>query len=194
MKKLLCVLPLLAVLVGCSDIPREAFFNRGSPESLLDVSSEIVTVAITSDRSVEEVVDWIDRDQPTRAELMCYEGDMYCSAVEEVLSLYGLEYEFVPSTESAVHLIYERIIARDCEHRYIDNHINPYNMNHPAFGCSIASNMVQQVSDKRQFVSPALLDYYDAEKGVKVYNDVYLNPPVETDNSDDFEVDNISSD
>ncbi len=191
MKQFRIFLPLLLLVSACNEIPREAFFNRGDPESLLDASSEVVSVQLSSDRSVDEVVDWIDQDQPTRAELLCVDGDPLCMATQEVMGLYGVEYQLVSSAENTVHLIYERVLARDCEHRYIDNHINPYNMSHPAHGCATASNMVRMVSDKRQFISPTLLDYYDAEKGGKVYESIYLNPPVDSEAEEDVSVEDI---
>lgn len=193
MKKLHIFLPALLLLSACNEIPREAFFNRGDPESLLDVSSEVVSVQLTSDRSVDEVVDWVDQDQPTRAEILCMEGDSICTATEEVMNLYGVDYKIVASGENAVHLIYERVLARDCENRYIDNHINPYNMSHPTYGCSIASNMVRMVSDKRQFINPALLDYSDAEKGVAVYEKTYLNPPTDSTQEEGLSVEDVTS-
>lgn len=61
----------------------------------------------------------------------------------------------------------------------MDNSINPYNLNHRTFGCSTAVNMVQMVGDKRQFTSPALLDFRDGENAVQDY-ETYLKPlPVE---------------
>lgn len=191
MKKLHKFLPVLLVLSACNEIPREAYFNRGDPESLLDASSEVVSVQLASDRSVDEVVEWVDKDQPTRAELLCMDGDPLCEATKEVMGLYGINYQTAPSTENSVHLIYERVLARDCENRYIDNHINPYNMSYPTHGCSIASNMVRMVTDKRQFVSPALLDYLDAERGVRVYENVYLNPSKETSQEEDVKVEDL---
>jgi hypothetical protein len=179
MKKTHVFLPfLLIALSACNEVPREAFFNRGDPESLLDVSSEVVSVQLVSEQSMDEIVDWIDQDQPTRADLLCDEADPLCRAAREVLEVYGIDYRNAPSGENAVHLVYERVMARDCEHRYIDNHINPYNMSHPAFGCSLASNMVRSVTDKRQFINPPLLDYYDAERGVHVYENGYLRAPL----------------
>ncbi|MFO1242794.1 MAG: CpaD family pilus assembly lipoprotein [Rickettsiales bacterium] len=182
-------------LTGCSEIPGEAYYNRGTPESLLDVSSEVVTLQVSSQEELDEVTRYIDEDQPTRAEIYCMDGDMMCGSAEQTLNLYGVEYEVVPSATSEVHLIYERVLARDCENRYIDNSINPYNLNHPTFGCSLASNLVQMVSDKRQFVSPSLLDPMDGEKAGQVYRS-YLMPakkPVQTD-SEDFKIDQIKQD
>lgn len=192
---LLIVTVIGLALAGCSTIPRGAHFNRGTPESLLDVSSEVVTVQVASEGSVNEAISYIEQDQPTRAELYCADGDTYCNAMEEALKVYGLEYERIPSPESTLQLVYERVVARDCEHRFIDNHINPYNFNHPAFGCSIASNMVQMVSDKRQFTSPALMDFPDADKAVRNYNTKYLNPAntAEDQDQETFKLENLNS-
>ena len=192
MRTTFIALSFLVALTACDTIPREAYFNRGEPETLLDASSEVVTIALSSERSIDEMVDWIDQDQPTRAELLCAEGEPLCMAAEEVLSLYGVEYQFVSSQDGAANLIYERVLARDCENRFIDNNVNPYHMNHPVFGCSIASNMVQMVSDKRQFIAPALLDDSDADKAVRVYQKVYRNPREEVDQGNDFSVDSLT--
>ena len=62
-------------MVACSQIPKEAYYNRGEPESLIDVSSEVVNLKIQSPASVEEITSWINRDQPTRAEISCPESD-----------------------------------------------------------------------------------------------------------------------
>ncbi len=194
MKQLVLLLPVICLLSACNEIPREAFFNRGDPESLLDASSEVVSVQLNSERSVDEIVDWIDQDQPTRAEILCIQGDPICQAAEEVMALYGVDYKFASAAENTVHLIYERVLARDCEHRYIDNHINPYNMPHPTFGCATASNMVRMVTDKRQFINPPLLDYFDAERGVKVYETIYLNPSQESADDEDISVEDASTD
>ena len=183
-KKILqiCVLPAALLTTACNEIPQEAYFNRGSPEELLDVSSETVSVRIESERSIDEVINWVDKDQPTRADLYCLEGDILCAAVEEVLELYGVEYEVISSGDSVLNLMYERVIAHDCENSFIDNSINPYNLSHPVHGCSISSNMVQMVTDKRQFVSPELSGFGDAEKVVRGYADYLEGEP---DSQDD---------
>ena len=173
---------MITALGGCAIIPGEAYYNRGTPESLLDVSSEVVTLQVASQEELDEVTRYVDEDQPTRAELYCMDGDAMCGSAEQTLNLYGVEYEVIPAATSEVHLIYERVLARDCENRYIDNPINPYNLNHPTFGCSIASNMVQMVSDKSQFVSPPLLDPMDGEKAGATYRR-YLNPPASEQSS-----------
>ena len=165
----------LSLLAACSKIPGEAYYNRGAPESLLDVSSEVVNLSVASEPALDELAEWINQDQPTRAELYCMDGDSRCAAAQEILDLYGVPSTYVPAADTTVTLVYERVIARDCEQRYIDNSVNPYNLNHPTFGCATAGNMVQMVSDKQQFVSPNLLDYSDARKGVQTYRN-YLEP------------------
>ena len=161
---------------ACSEIPSEAYYQRGTPESLLDVSSEIVNLSIASEPALDELAEWINSDQPTRAELYCMDGDQRCAAAQEILDLYGVPAYYVPAQDTTVTLVYERVIARDCESRFIDNSVNPYHLNHPTFGCSIAGNIVQMVSDKQQFVSPNLLDYGDGRKAVQVYRN-YLEAP-----------------
>lgn len=175
MKKSLLSLSAILVLGACSTIPPEAYFDRGAPESLLDVSSEVVNLGVGTDSALAELSQWIERDQPTRAELYCADTDPKCTAAQEVLDLYGVPTMYVASADSSVALVYERVLARDCENRYIDNHINPYNLNHPTFGCSIAANMVQQVSDRQQLVSPNLMDLPDGSKAVQAYGS-YLEP------------------
>jgi hypothetical protein len=64
--------------------------------------------------------------------------------------------------------------------------INPYNLNHPTFGCTIASNMVQMVSDKREFTNPGLTGEADGLKTsqrVGFYNtpDAYGPPDAKAD-------------
>ena len=160
-------------LCGCSaNIPPQSYANRGTPESLLDVSSEVVTVDLSSDESLRELTQWVEGDQPTRAEIRCSDDNMLCSQAEQTLSLYNVQRERVASSGSEIDLIYERVIAHDCENRYIDNRINPYNLSHPSFGCSNASNMVQMVSNRQQFVNPSLQGLYDGKKAyqnVKAY-------------------------
>lgn len=165
----LTLLSSIALLTSCSDIPRDAFYNHGTPESLLDLSLETVNVGLTSQSSIDELVDWVNKDQPSRAELHCAGNSPLCAQAQNVFSQFSVPVESVASQQNEAVLIYERVMARDCENRFIDNSINPYNMNHPTFGCSTAANMVQMVGDKRQFVSPNLVDFPDAERTRNIY-------------------------
>ncbi len=155
----------LVALTACSDIPREAFLEGGAPENLLDLSTETVNVALTSPNSVNELVDWVNREQPSRAELHCSGQTMMCMRAQDVFAQFAVPVESVQTAgQDEAVLIYERVSARDCDQRYVDNTINPYNMHYPTYGCSISANMVQMVSDKRQFINPSLLDFADAER------------------------------
>jgi hypothetical protein len=171
------------VLAACSTIPNEAYFNRGTPESLLDRSSEVVSLPVKTSLQVNELSSWVNRDQPTRAELYCNASNPQCQDAKETLSLFGVPTTTVPSVQSTVTLVYERTLARDCEQRYIDNRINPYNLNHPTFGCATAANMVQQISDKQQILNPHMMDNHDASKAVQSYRKYLRQSPRSTTNS-----------
>lgn len=164
-----------ASLASCNIIPSEAYYSRGNPESLLDQSSEIVNFDLNDYGSLDELLNWVNQDQPTRAELYCMDGDTTCLEAEQVLQQFGVASVFVASSENMVTLVYDRVLARECENRYVENGVNPYNLNHPTFGCTMASNMVQMVTDKRQFTSPALLGLPDAERAQRVM-DGYRQP------------------
>jgi hypothetical protein len=177
------------VLVACSEIPKEAYYNRGEPESLLDVSSEVVNLPIDSPANIQELINQVNKDQPTSAELHCSTSDALCEETENVLHQFGVPVKHSLSASGGVELVYQRIMARDCESRYIDNTINPYNLNHPTFGCSLAANSVQMVSDKRQFTNPAMMGNSDASKAVQTlefYNlpNAFAPEPLSTDFQD----------
>lgn len=174
MKKLYAY-SLLFFATACNEIPGEAYFNRGSPESLLDVSSEVVNMSVPSGPSVHDLATMLSQDPPSQAEINC---DMSQKACQDALAM--LERHNVPTQQTngplGITLIYERVVARDCENRYIDNSINPYNLHPPTMGCSVAANIVQMVSNKQQIVNPSLMDLPDAEKAVQTYR-VYLTAP-----------------
>lgn len=173
--KSLAAFVLLSSVAACSAIPHEAYYDRGHPEDLLDQSSEIVNFELNDYSALDDLLNWVNQDQPTRAELYCMEADSTCAEAEQILQQFGVSTVFVASGDNMVTLVYERVLARDCENRYIENGVNPYNLPHPTFGCTISSNIVQMVTDKRQFTSPALLDLPDAERMQRVM-DGYRQP------------------
>lgn len=143
--------------------------SPGSPEALLDVSSEVVNLGVRSGKEVDDLSQWINRDQPTRAELYCAEGEKNCREARQVLDLYGVPTMVVPSGAGTVTLVYERVLARDCDARFKDDLGLWYNENHRAFGCATSANIVQHVTQKQQFISPNLSDFRDAETAVNGY-------------------------
>lgn len=176
LKHTIYTLAFFAAVAACKKLPDEAYFNRGAPESLLDFSSEVVNLPVGNSVQLNEFSSWVNRDQPTRAELYCTSGARECDEAKDVLHLYGVPFTHVPSDQSTVTLVYERVLARDCEQRYIDNRNNHYNLNHPTFGCSIAANIVQHASDKKQFLNPSITDPANAEKAVQTFRQ-YLERP-----------------
>jgi hypothetical protein len=168
---LLCIL----LTTACVEIPPGAYYNRGDPENLIDVSSESVHITLASQENIQELEGALRDAPPTRAELSCIETDTLCVQAQRALARRAIPLQFTGDSESAVSLVYERVVARDCENRYIDNSRNNHNLPPATFGCSITGNMVQMVTDKRQFTEPRLMDYPDGEKAVQVYGN-YLKP------------------
>lgn len=176
----------LAAVTSCSKVPLSAYSSRGGPETLLDVSSEQVTLQLTDPASLDELVTWVNEDQPTKIILGCMEADMMCSEAMSIANQFAIPTQHSGGVDNTVTLVYERVIARDCENRYIDNPHNPYNLNHPSFGCSTAANTLQMISDKQQIIAPSLMDYHDGEKTIQAL-EVYTEPSISAQEKLTFE-------
>ncbi len=166
-------LALLSALVACSQIPGKAYVERGQPESLLEVSNEEITIDLAQRNGIIQLESIAGSKQPTSAELTC-SNRLFCAKAVEILTRNNIPYNTTSGIGNRVALSFQNVVARDCESRYITNHNNPYNLNHVTFGCSVAANQVQMVSDKRQFVDPLLLGGYDGQKAAQNY-DTYLS-------------------
>ena len=184
MKKSFLVLSVLLFGASCTQIPGAAYENRGQLEDLLNVTSEEVTVSLEGAGGTRQLTDWIDRQQPSRAKLIC-SGGAACDSAAEVLDQFNIPYDQSSGARDQVVLTFEKIEARDCESRFISNHHNPYNLNMPTFGCATAVNQVQMVTEKTQFTDPKLLDQYDAQKATQNYDSYTSRDPVDL-NSGDF--------
>ena len=168
-KKLLYTSILSVALIACSqNIPREAYFNRGTPESLLETSSEAINIKITSRASVQEVLNLLNKDQPTRADLKCVSGEALCEQTKKILQQFAVKVQYSSQPSNVVSLVYQRTLAKDCDQRYIDNPVNNANLNYPTYGCATASNMVQMITDKTQITSPKIVGKTDATKVLQV--------------------------
>lgn len=161
------VLVALGMLTACEVKKPEstAFMHRG-PESLIDVSSEVVTLNIATQKDLSDLRKWIASDAPTRAELQCDVGTRICRDALKMLEKKGVAISTLPSPANSVTLVYERILARDCKQRYRDQRTSLYNEPSKSFGCATSANVVQQVSDKSVFVNPALSDTPSAVNAV----------------------------
>lgn len=175
-------LAFLLLATACDEMPSSAYYNRGDPENLLDVSSEVVNMNVNSTASLSDLSRIVKQDPPVRAEVNCDPKQKTCADAYKLLEKYEIPMVHTAGPQG-VTLVYERVVARDCENRFIDNTINPYNLNMPTLGCSVAANTVQMVSNKRQFTNPSLMDYPDGEKAVQMYR-VYLIPPKVDDTQD----------
>lgn len=157
------------MVASCTTAPEGAYFNRGEPESLLDISTEVVNINLTSRESVQKVIAVINKEQPTRARVSCKATDSLCKQVQGVMKQFKVPVEYRSANAGSVSIVYERIMAHNCQNRYIDitadyNNNNMNNLNYPTLGCSVAINTVQMVTDKHQFTDPALMGDTDANK------------------------------
>ena len=171
---------------ACSKIPPEAYYNRGGPESLMDVSSERIHLDLQSDADLGELITWLNDDQPSAIELSCNDSSPLCANAIEIAEQFAVPIEYGTSPNDSVALIYNRIVTRDCNNTYVSDHINPYNLPHASFGCSMAVNTLQMISDKQQIASPALMDPQDGEKAGQAI-DKYLTPTQSREFEDVFE-------
>lgn len=179
MKKLALIVPVTVMLAACAPEPApESFYNHGDPESLIDLSTEVVSLSLSTSADIKELTQWVNDDAPSRVDLGCDGQTKLCKRAMRVLEQFDVPYATGAADTGTASLVYERIQARECDNFYVDNHSNQHNQNYSAFGCSSRVNMVQSVADRRQFVSPSLLDYHDGEKGVQAYQR-YQQPPKE---------------
>jgi hypothetical protein len=172
MKHFLFLILALCSLAACESLPNKYYATPIRAESLLDSSAERVSFGVTSPKSVTELTDWINKDQPSRAEISCNTTQPNCKKAQQVLSSFGVSYKTVTASSSTgnVVLIYNRVVTRSCDNGFVSNHHNSRNLNHPAFGCSVASNTLQMISDQQQILNPPLSGLQDAQTAVKHIN------------------------
>lgn len=149
-------------------IPDSAFRNPGNPERLLDKSSELVTMDLGSRGALNKIARTINQDPPTRAELNCNAKEAFCAEAKSIFAGRAIPSKFIGDGDS-VTLVYERVVTRDCDSRFVDNSKNGDNLHPPSFGCSVVANTLQMVSDKKQVVDPSLTDFSDGEKAAQNY-------------------------
>ncbi len=166
----------LLIIAACTQIPQQAYFNRGDPDGLIEASQEAVNIEFGNASGMHDLEHWVNRRVPTQSELFCMDSESSCQKAKRLLGQFNVPYRQTAIPRNLAVLQYTSVAARDCEHRYIDNSINPYNLNHPAFGCSVASNIVQSVSERTQFVNPSLMDGPDGEKAVQNYREYQKAP------------------
>ncbi len=170
---------LILLISACSEIPPQAYYNAGDPEIQLDYKNEKISLPITDSRSVKELRSMLSKERPTYAEFACFARSPVCRDAERALKDAGVEIRNSASG-SGVSLIYKKVVARDCDQSFLTNHVNPYNLNHQAYGCSIRGNMLQMVSDREQFTNPKMMGNSSGEKAVQAM-DNYRKVPKSQD-------------
>ncbi len=169
-------LSVATMLAACTQLPKEAYYTHGQPESLFIHSKQQKQFAVNSKANVKEILNWVKNENPSTASLACQDDSKYCNKIERVLERGGVTTTRSQAEHNSVTFTYDHTAARDCDAHYIDNMINPYNLNHPAFGCSVAVNTVQMVTNKKVFSDPHLMDdIEDGRKGVQS-TDLYNTP------------------
>lgn len=166
---------LLLAVSACNQPAPPVYVNSGDPERLIDLSSEATTFGLSSKSSLTKLTKSVNKDRPSSAELKCSLKNTRCAQAKEILERRSIPINLSTEKNNTVVLAYERTVVRDCNPRYADNMQGSRSFNHPAFGCATAGNMVQMVSDKKQFTNHNLLDLPDAKKAVQSY-DGYQKP------------------
>ena len=164
MKHFILALLAIATLAACEKLPDRSYSLPVRPESLLDSSGERTSFSLASQRSVQDLTDWINKDQPTRAELSCVSEQPSCKKAIQVLASFAVPYKLVSAVpgDGKVVLIYSRIVTRNCNNHFVSNEHNVFNLNTPSFGCSVASNSIKMISDPQQVVNPLISGQTDA--------------------------------
>ena len=171
------MLVLVGTVQSCSQIPQEAAWTRGQPESLLSVNSESVSIDLGQRNAMAQLVNNLNSSNASRAIITC-SNTLVCGRAETLLNSYDVPYEMQSGATNSVTLVSDNITARDCDNAFVSNHNNPYNLNHTTYGCSTAMNQAMMVRDKRQFTDPLVLGPYDGFKAAQNY-DSYLSREVD---------------
>ncbi len=178
--------------VAAARVPDSAYRNPGDPERLLDKTTELLTLSVETREDITDLQQIIRRDKPTRAELSCDESSKICQQIFQLLSAQSIPTDSSAASTNKVTLVYDRMTARDCNSRFVDNTRNGDNLNHPALGCSVVANTIQMIGDKRQLSNPSLMDLPDASKAVQQHRR-YSQPPKPNDSKDNSLLKTIST-
>ncbi len=137
----------------------------------MDVSLETTNVSLAKKNSVSNLSKMVSEYRPSSAELRCSLASTRCAQAKEILERNSIPFSVSGEKSNDVILSYKKVTARDCSTQYIDDMGGSGVENHPSFGCAVASNVVQMVSNKRQFTEPNLMDFPDAEKAAQSYGE-----------------------
>ena len=163
------------MLAACEGVPASSYNSIYEPEKLLTQIDDPITIDLSTAGSYGKLNEAIRTHPPLRALANCDVSVGMCRSAVDMLAAHHIATE-TSGADNKIILVYEHTEAMDCDQRYTDNSLNHYNLNHSSFGCSVSANMAQQVSDKRQFTNPGLLDYTDGEHAAAVYKSYTAGP------------------
>lgn len=152
MRNLFVVICSLLILTACSN----GRYARVTPESLLNSSSEKISIKLSGDSSIDQLKMWIDDDMPSSAVLSCESDDGLCRKAQRVLNEASVSYELDDADTGSVVLSYDRAVALECSSA-------------SSLGCSVSVNSLNMVGDYQQYINPELSDPQDAAKAVDSY-------------------------
>lgn len=171
MKKTLFILLALTVMSGCAEQ-----FNTNPKhhadvvnlESVIHVSSEKVTISLNSIDFKEELIEWLNKDQPTKATLACHTKAHHCVEAEKILHSFGVPFHFSSDRdENTATLLYEKVVAKEC----VNNKTHAQNL---PIGCAVTSNMMRMITDHNQLVKPkSAHHHHNAARAAHHYNEYH---------------------
>lgn len=167
---------LLGGIAACSQIPEDAYKSRSKPENLLVEQAGEKHFLLSSSRADEKILKAVKFTSHPSVTLYCEETSKACNRLERNLKKEHIAFTRTNSHRNSVTLKYTSYKARDCDNRYVDNIVNPYNLNHPTFGCSVTANTVQMVTNRKELIDPALMGSADGRKAVQS-SDNYMTAP-----------------
>lgn len=168
------LIALTLIVTGCEAPAPEAYRTSGKLESMIEAPHESITFTLQNSADVDEMDRWLKKNgKPVNALLDCSDAQDSCRQAAALLEKKSIPYRYEYKGGQTAQLWYGQLRARACDPSYVDRTSNPYRLNHPSFGCSVRSNLVQMVANPKVFVNPSLLDPGDAEKAQQVIRQGY---------------------
>jgi hypothetical protein len=163
-KKIILTTFVAIFINGC--VANNSLMNSSSqqsfvkPEALIDISSERVSFSLKDKKSVEEALDWMYKNRPSKVEISCSNSKI-CGELHNAIKTAKVPHKHLDKNAEIVVFIYNKVVAKDCDKSANGRYV---------FGCSVASNMVNMISDYKQIIDPPLSGDASAGRLAKIYN------------------------
>ncbi len=170
---------LVASLFACAPVSEKDYVTPGQPESLIQTSSERVSLDASLDTLTQTLTSWLRKDKPARIEASCHSANKECTRALNIAAAHQVEVMKKPvQGKERLVLVYERLYTKRCDPSYVSNHYNFRQLNHPAMGCATATNMLKMIGDPKQVTSPVLSAPADGAKAAEVVRQRYRAEPI----------------